>query len=157
MSIPAKQLDDLRRQLTNHHKRIAVLHRVIDRLTKEIRLHQRILELAENPVLVELLTELAHDPNAADGATTSEIRAFCANRGLAIPDKVEIAVESDIARVTVYARYVDDLYPVVLSWDRDTGFDGRIVGRPWPGERFVYRPISQEGEPRPGESGGPSG
>jgi hypothetical protein len=123
MPLPSKQLNDLRLQIDNHEARIQHLRSAIQRMTHQLHRHEQIVELATNPALLRLLSELLEDPDALTEASTDP-HAFARDRGVVLPDDLTVQVVAQKSRMTITARFDDETFPAELTWDQERGFHG---------------------------------
>jgi hypothetical protein len=125
MDIDEERLD-LKHYARGHELRINDLRASIDRLTRELRLHEMIRDLAENNQLPAAMRSLA-EMTGVESATSSEVRGFLAEHGVTVPTELDIRVQGAGDSFSGLATYRDDWYLVYLSWSSREGFNGQIV------------------------------
>jgi hypothetical protein len=122
---------DLQHYVESHQQRVNYLRARIDRSTQELRLHEMIRVLAENSRLPEAVRSLA-EMTGVESATSSDVRAFAAERGVSVPTELDIGVQGAGDDFSVLATYRDDWFLADLSWSSKEGFQGRILNNVTP-------------------------
>jgi hypothetical protein len=125
MDIEEERLD-LKHYARGHELRIDDLRASLDRLTRELRLHEMIRGLAENSQLPEAMRNLA-EMTGVESATSSEVRDFLAERGVSVPTELDIQVQGAGDDFSGLVTYRDDWFLLYLSWSSREGFQGQIV------------------------------
>jgi len=128
MDIDEERLD-LKHYARGHELRIDDLRASIDRLTRELRLHEMIKGLAEDNRLPEAMRSLA-EMTGVESATSSEVRDFLAEHGVNVPTELDIRVQGARDDFSGLATYRDNWFLVYLSWSSREGFKGHIVDNP---------------------------
>jgi hypothetical protein len=125
VSLPEEHLSALPSHIATHEDRIRRLRRVIDLANREIGMHERVIVLAQDEGILNLLSAVVDDPKAASAAA-ADPRSFAASRDVALPDDFDVHIEVDGATIIMTGRLNDDIFPVEVTWDRDRGFVGRM-------------------------------
>ena len=121
MPLPKEQLEFLHREAQIHEERIDFLRSQAEYIAREIRIHELVIGLSRDEGILQALADLADDPSAARDAL-DDPGEYADQRGINIPDDLNVSVEVDGDHVAVRATYDDDFFPFVLIWDRDRGF-----------------------------------
>ena len=94
------------------------LRRDLAGLRQAIAAHERIMELARDPGVGELLQAVADDPALASEAA-ADPRAFAAGRGVQLPDSMVIAAQASAAGIAARIVNLDHDLPFELTWTQD--------------------------------------
>jgi hypothetical protein len=90
-------------------------------LQREIRLHERLIELARDPNIMDALGDLAADPDLAHEAARDPIGA-ARQRGIELPADMTLDLAVGPGGVDLRITYYNDLYPLVVTWNSVAGF-----------------------------------
>ena len=149
MSLPKSQVESLESHVRVHEERLAALREQLkntpvrsdpnpkgdpnpkpplrkkislrDVLKREIRFHEQLIELARDPKVRKVLSELMKDPEFASEAARDP-RAAAHSRGIELPAGVALRLESDAGRVRLRVSSYESLYPFMVTWDSESGF-----------------------------------
>jgi hypothetical protein len=121
MPLPEHHLIGLQEQLQFHEERLNFLQVQAHAMEREIRAHEIILGLARQERILALLGEFADSPEAAERASRDPL-SYARQRGVELPDGLQVSVDMAEEHVLVQVTYTDDVYPFVGVWDRSHGF-----------------------------------
>ncbi|WP_155127306.1 hypothetical protein [[Actinomadura] parvosata] len=121
---------DLQHYLDGHRQRIEHLQARIDRAVHELRLHEMIVKLIQNPRLPQAVRGLAEMSSTAS-RTSIDTRDFLARDGVSVPSDFDISMQGEGDDFSVVITRRDQWYPAELSWSPRDGFQGRILNNAW--------------------------
>jgi plasmid replication initiation protein len=139
MALSEEHLQQLGRLVEEHRRRAEQLRLAIGRMSREVELHERLIVLAGNGRAISILAGLAADLEEARAAAVDP-RAYAAERGMALPDDLDIQVAVEEGRVVVRGVLHDDFHSAVFSWDSDPGFQARLTPRTFPDDAWLREP-----------------
>jgi hypothetical protein len=90
-------------------------------LDREIRIHQRLVQLGRDPKVLDALADLAENRDYAREVSLDP-KAAARQRGIEIPPNMTLHLDLKADRVYLQIAYYEDVFPFVVSWDSDTGF-----------------------------------
>jgi hypothetical protein len=129
LELPRNHIYSLNDQIESHRARIRWLEDSITRLDQERLIHERIIEVAQNPHLLQVLSDLASDPDVATVAAR-DVESFRSARALDVLDGFDLSLEKQGKRLFARAILREHHYLVELSWDSVSGFNSRIMSVP---------------------------
>ena len=121
MPLPKNQIDELQEQLHFHKERLNFLRVQASAMEREIRAHEAILALAGQERILAFLGELADSARAVKAASPDPL-SYARQRGVVLPDGIQLSIDIADEDVTVRVTYTDEVYPFVAAWDRSHGF-----------------------------------
>jgi hypothetical protein len=129
MDVENEQIE-LRQYMEDHGRRVEHLAAQIDRMTREVRLHEAIRSVAQSRGLSEVMR---HVEETVDPRTTtpSELRRILLERGIAVPMGFDVSAERLDGRFLIRGTYSDDMFAANLYWSSEEGFRGQVVNFLW--------------------------
>jgi hypothetical protein len=121
ISLPERHRELLERELQFHEQRIDSLRQDQEYIAREIRIHELVLSLGRDRQILEALSELAEDPQAASRAR-DDAGSYAREKGISLPEGLDVGVEVEGDKVVVSVAYRDEVFPMMLSWDSESGF-----------------------------------
>lgn len=98
-------------------------------LEREIRIHERLMELGRDPKVLDALGDLAENRDYAREAARDP-KGAARQRGIELPTNMTLRLDLEPDRVNLQIAYYEDLYPFVVTWNSETGFSPPEALRP---------------------------
>lgn len=149
MVLPANHLESLQRQLRVHEERLQLLWSHLklleaqasnpdfdpnpkvrspewiegqrELLLNEIRIHEELITLGQDPKVLEALGELVENRGYARKIARDPKNA-ARKRGIELPAEMSLNLNLEPDRVQLRIVYTKDLFPFLVIWNSDTGF-----------------------------------
>lgn len=90
-------------------------------LKREIRIHEQLLKLGQDPKVLDALGDLAENRDYAS-KVAGDPKGAALKRGIRLPANMTLHIDLEPDRVRLQISYYDDLVPFMITWNSDSGF-----------------------------------
>jgi hypothetical protein len=97
-----------------------------EKLAREIRIHERLLELGKDPKVMDALGELAKNRKYAQSVAQDPERA-ARERGIELPPNMRLQLSLQPDSVVLQIAYYEDVFPFVITWRSESGFSSALT------------------------------
>jgi hypothetical protein len=126
MAIPKQHIDNLRRSVQGHERRIEELDAAVRSAKAEIAVHKVLIDIALNDRLIGAVDSVIDGRNSRKTTFAEDLAAYCEQNSISLPSGLTIDSVDETSFPDAFTAEVRcEGWEVQIAWDRQEGFRAR--------------------------------